>query len=655
MNPSIPQFLNNIQLLEVLSSTDHAVAVHVGEKFIIQYASNTMLKYWGKGKYVIGKPLEEALPELRGQAFIDLFTKVWKEGVTISGKDTLAKLYINGELQDFYFDFEYRAIKNEQGETCCILHSAKDVTERVQAKQREQDLNEELTVLNEELSAANEELMASNEELMQSQKDLQETYEELIESDSRFRNMVRQAPVGMCVILAEDLRVQDVNDAYLELVGKKRAEIENLAIWDAIPEAAATYAPILNNVIVTGVPFYATEHELTLIRNGVPEKVFVDFVYEPIRHTDGTVNAIMVLAIEVTEKVVARRSIEEVEERIRLAVEAAEIGTFDLDLITGVTLTSDRFNAIFGFDQQVSWDKFIAVIHPDDNEKRLKAHQQAYKTGKIFYEVRVIYEDGSVHWIRVQGKVYYDANKKPVRILGTLLDITKFKRLEQQKDDFISIASHELKTPITSLKASLQLLDKIKENPSPVLLPKLVEQANRSMEKITTLVNDLLNVSRTNDTELRLNKTIFTIANLLNNCCNHIRVLGKYKLTIQGDEQLQVFADEHAIDQVVVNLVNNAVKYAPDSLEIFMNIEKLGDIAKISIIDTGPGISADKLPHLFDRYYQAETSGFQNSGLGLGLYICAEIIKRHNGKIGVDSEPGKGSNFWFTLPLTGNI
>ena len=426
--------------------------------------------------------------------------------------------------------------------------------------------------------------------------------------------------------------------------------MKNRTIWESVPEAAYVYAPVMNGVIETGVPFVAKEHELMLVRNGIPETVFVDFVYEPMK-TDGEVTAIMVLAIEVTDKVVARRSIEEMEERARLAVEAAEIGTFDLDLVHRTMLTSERFNAIFGFDRNVPWKLFSDVIHPDDKTARETAHKDALKTGKLFYEARVIHPDKSLHWIRVQGNVYYDVANKPKRILGTLLDITNYRRLEQQKDDFISIASHELKTPITSLKASLQLLERLKADPSSKMLPKLIDQSIRSMQKISTLVDDLLNVSRTKESQLTLNKITFKMGELLQNCCNHVRVAGKYTLTIEGDKELEVYADEHAIDQVMINFVNNAVKYAPDSLEIFMDIEKTGDMVKVAITDKGPGIPPEKVPHLFDRYYQAQPGGFNNSGLGLGLYISAEIIRKHGGQIGVNSELGEGSTFWFTLPV----
>jgi len=662
MSEAVP-FLSTERLLDVLALSADATAVHVGETAVIQYANDAMLAIWDKGKSVIGKSLEEALPELKGQPFIEMFAKVWREGLTVSGTETPAELKVNGELQTFYFDFEYRAIKNEKGKTICILHMAKNVTEIKLSREREQNLteelraaneelvaaNEEIRAANEEINAANEEIKASNEELTESQQQLMQLYQDLSESNTYFRSMVIQAPIGICIIRAGDLLIQEVNEAYLELVGKQREEFEGRTIWQVVPEAAEAYAPVMNNVINSGVAFIAKEHELILIKQGIPETVFIDFVYEPMT-VDGSVQAIMVLGIDVTDKVKARRGIEDTEERIRLAVDAAEIGTFDLDIETGQMLTSERFDVIFGFNSHAGWDMYRNAIHPDDRDNRDGAHEIAIATGKLFYEVRVIHPDESIHWIRVQGKMYYDKKGSPARLLGTLLDITQVKRLEQQKDDFISIASHELKTPITSLKASLQLLDKIKDNTESPLIPKLIDQSLKSMGKISNLVEDLLNVSRSQDSQLRLNKSTFNIADMLEGCCNHVRIAGKYTLNIEGDRSLAIYADEHAIDQVIVNFVNNAVKYAPESLQIFMKIEDLGDKVKISVQDKGPGVPPGKIPYLFDRYYQAEPAGFTNSGLGLGLFISSEIIRKHGGEIGVDSMLGLGSTFWFTLP-----
>ncbi|MEO7214485.1 ATP-binding protein [Mucilaginibacter sp.] len=464
-----------------------------------------------------------------------------------------------------------------------------------------------------------------------------------------------QAPLGICIISGGDLVVQMANDSYLELVGKSRSELEHRGIWDAVPEAAEAYAPVLNKVIETGVAFFAKEHEVTMIRKGKPERVFLDFVYEPISDVAGVNNAVMVIAIDVTDKVVARRRIEEAEERARLAIDAAEIGTFDFDPVNDSVVTSDRFNAIFGFDGARPRDEYRQRIHKDDLALRQAAHERAMETGKLFYEVRLVWPDDSLHWIRVQADVYYNGADKPYRMLGTVLDITEFKRLQQQKDDFISVASHELKTPMTSVKASMQLLERlVKTQPSSDRIPVFLEKANTNLTKMQHLVDALLNVSKIAEGQLALHKTDFIAAEMVNECCDHVRLIGTHELILTGDTQLQVHADKERIDQVVVNLVNNAIKYAPDSNKILLHIAQTANMAKISIQDFGRGIPPEKLPHLFERYYRVDASGVQFSGLGLGLYISAEIIERHGGQIGVDSVVGEGSTFWFTLPLKSN-
>jgi len=186
------------------------------------------------------------------------------------------------------------------------------------------------------------------------------------------------------------------------------------------------------------------------------------------------------------------------------------------------------------------------------------------------------------------------------------------------------------------------------------MFPKLIEQSTRSMGKISELVEDLLNVSRMNEGQIQLNKSAFIISEMLNSCCNHVRIEGKYDLVFEGEATLQIFADEHRIDQVIVNLVNNAVKYAPNSKTIHLVAEDLGAAVRIAVKDHGPGIAPEKVPHLFDRYYRADQTGIQVSGLGLGLYISADIIHRHGGTIGVDSVLGEGSSFWFILPKQQN-
>jgi two-component system phosphate regulon sensor histidine kinase PhoR len=268
------------------------------------------------------------------------------------------------------------------------------------------------------------------------------------------------------------------------------------------------------------------------------------------------------------------------------------------------------------------------------------------------------------HEIAVQPpgeeRFYISINAAPLRDeyghiiggIGTFMDVTIRRKNIQNKDEFISVASHELRTPVTSLKAALQLLDRMKDSPSPKMLPVLIDQANKSLNKLSVLISDLLNTTKMTEGQLHLNKKQVILSYLVKDCCQNLHTEAGHQVIVDGDTNLQVSADADKIEQVINNFINNVVKYAPDTKDIHISIEQVGNMAKVSVKDNGPGIPPEKLPHLFDRYYRVDNSGIQYSGLGLGLYICAEIIKKHNGQIGADSDVGKGSTFWFTLPLS---
>ncbi len=236
--------------------------------------------------------------------------------------------------------------------------------------------------------------------------------------------------------------------------------------------------------------------------------------------------------------------------------------------------------------------------------------------------------------------------------IGTFMDVTNRRRVLQQKDEFINVASHELKTPVTSLKAAIQVMERMKDKPNPVMFDKMLNQASRSLNKLNRLIIDLLDSNRISEGQLQLRKVRFNVGELAAECGNHIRTSGKFDLVVEGATDTMVHADEQQIEQVLINYLNNAVKYAPDSKVIRIVCENLEDTLKVSVVDQGPGIPAKLIPHVFDRYYRADYSGHRFSGLGLGLYICAEIIKKHDGQIGVESELGEGSSFWFTLPMS---
>lgn len=309
----------------------------------------------------------------------------------------------------------------------------------------------------------------------------------------------------------------------------------------------------------------------------------------------------------------------------------------------------------------IKYSSFLDLIHADDRvhiKSVLTEALKGFNNGEYENEFRIeVLNDNSFKWIKFKGKAYFNNERIAYRLVGTSLDVTIQKILDQatkellkKKDDFMSIASHELKTPITSLKACLQMLNKMKEKPNSMLIT-LVDQANKSMERITTLIDNLLSANQLTEGQLHLNKTLFVLSTMIADCSRPIRFAKEYEVIIRGNLNLIVRADANRIDQVVINFVNNAIKYAPESKNIYINIEKIDQRVKVSVSDCGPGIQTDKLEYLFDRFYRIDSAGMQYAGLGLGLYISAEIIKRHNGQIGVESEIDKGSTFWFTLPL----
>jgi PAS domain S-box-containing protein len=292
-----------------------------------------------------------------------------------------------------------------------------------------------------------------------------------------------------------------------------------------------------------------------------------------------------------------------------------------------------------------------AVIYPEDLQMALEGFSSIFKNvdgGELQMRIRRSDDIFRWHLIRLMP---IKAEKDSIQLwVGTATDIQELRLLQQYKDDFISIASHEIKTPITSLKGSLQMLDRIKDNPPSELSLKLLAQASKSLAKINVLIEDLLNASMANQGQLNISRQKFKLHDLISSCVAELD-LNSHTITIRGDQHTEVLADTIRIEQVLINFVTNALKYAPDSKAISIAIEKEKDHIKVSVTDYGPGIPTEKIKYLFDRYYQVSNAGLLYTGLGLGLYICEEIIKKHSGQIGATSELNHGSTFWFTLPL----
>ncbi len=242
-------------------------------------------------------------------------------------------------------------------------------------------------------------------------------------------------------------------------------------------------------------------------------------------------------------------------------------------------------------------------------------------------------------------------NKKTTETLTLVLDITERKKLEERKDEFIGITSHELKTPLTSIKGYVQILERITKDLGDEQMNLYIQKTNTYINKLNSLIVDLLDVSKVQAGKLILNYSTFDFQDLLAESIEGVQeTTPSHKITVDNHNHFKWTADENRVGQVLINLLTNAIKYSPRSKKVTIHLENKKDQVVVGIQDYGIGISQNEISKIFERFYRVESVSKRFSGLGIGLYISYDIVKRHGGKMWVESELGKGSTFFFSLP-----
>jgi signal transduction histidine kinase len=275
-------------------------------------------------------------------------------------------------------------------------------------------------------------------------------------------------------------------------------------------------------------------------------------------------------------------------------------------------------------------------------------------TGKnIRGEEFVIKKDNKKHtYVQVDTSLIKSRYGKVIAAAQIVSDVTSQKELEKRKDDFVNMASHELKTPLTSMKLYLDYLGNSLKKHGDTKAIRAYHSLKDQTGRLQKLVNDLLDVSRLQTGKLNFNKEQFRLDKLVEETAEWLQGTAKQKIVLAKLTNLNVSADRFRIYQVLTNLITNAMKYAPDDQKIIIRVEKINDRAVVSVKDFGIGVAKDQQKKIFDRLYQVsddQTKTFP--GFGMGLYISHEIITRHRGQIWVESEIGKGATFYFSLPL----
>jgi len=289
--------------------------------------------------------------------------------------------------------------------------------------------------------------------------------------------------------------------------------------------------------------------------------------------------------------------------------------------------------------------------HPDDDTNLERQWEKTVASGQALeLEVRIHRTDSEEYRFHLLRAIPIREGDTIIKWVGTFTDIEDQKQAIKKKDEFISIASHELKTPLTTIKAYAQLLDRAIEGADPNKM--FVERALAQIRKLDDLIVDLLDLSKIESGKLKFNKKNFDFNSTLSNAIEMIRqTYPEYRIVQKGEANVQLYGDEMRIEQVLINYLTNAVKYSPDFWEIHIEIEVRSNRLFVKVRDFGIGIRKDHQPNIFHKFYRVEESANRFQGLGIGLYICAEIIRRHEGEYGVESEPGQGASFYFSVPV----
>ena len=517
-----------------------------------------------------------------------------------------------------------------------------------------------------ELQEHHEELHVNDFRLQQVIDNLEEERKALkqeLETEKRkFADVFERAPAFMAVLRGKNHVFEMVNTAYYQLVGHR--DIIGKTVLEAIPEVQGQgYLDLLDAVLTTGVPFIGTEMKLGLQRvpDGVVEEHYLNFVYEPLRDIQNNQVGVVAHGYDITDQVIARQQAEQLALQVKQQAHIFDVTLTALKDFVYTFDTSGRFTyanspllELLGITlEEIIGKTFHELPYPHELATTLQTQiEQVALTGNTVTD-----ETSYTNPLGMRGYYEYifvpvfDNTRQVILVAGSTRDITTRKQLESQKDDFMGVVSHELKTPVTSIKAFTQVLQQrfvqAGDEKSAVLLGKMDAQIN----KLTGLIEDLLDVTKMAGGELQFNEGYFSFDALVSEVIEEIqRTTKKQSIERVGRAEKSLFGDRDRIGQVLSNILTNAIKYAPYTEKIIVKTTVDAENVTLCVQDFGAGIPKEKQQQVFERFYRVDGNETV-PGIGLGLYISAEIIRRQGGKIWVESEPEQGSTFCFSLPV----
>lgn len=486
-----------------------------------------------------------------------------------------------------------------------------DVTQRIEAQKEQEEVEKELRVSEERLRIA---LKNSSITVYQQDKDLRYTW--------IYNPLPAFTPESV--------------------VGKMDADF-------VLPHEAAHLTDIKQRVLATGQG--VVEEVKTTIDAGVS---FAELTVEPLRDCTGAIVGVTGAAINITQRKHMEEALRQSEVKLNTLIDSNILGVFIADATGKFYDANDEFLRIIGYSREevisgkVCWNK---LTPPEQQEEEAKVVQSMIATGiGPAWEKDYIRKDGSRIPTIIGGAIF---DKEKLLAIAFVLDISGRKELEERKDNFISIASHELKTPITSLKGYTHILKRKLDQQGFSEPVGMLARMDTQIDHLTRLVSDLLDVSKIQAGRLEYAQVSVDIDTLVCEVVESFQqTCSTHTIIIHGVSNNHVVGDGERLEQVLTNLLSNAIKYSPNADKVDIYITTVKGQVLISIQDYGVGIPQKHQDKIFERFYRAYNEGDKIfTGLGMGLNISYEIVKRHGGKISVESEEGIGSTFTVSLPL----
>ncbi|CAM3664573.1 PAS domain S-box protein [Mucilaginibacter galii] len=636
-----------------------AIILFRGKDLVIEEANSQMLELLGQNEQIIGKPLLVAIPELEGQEPYHLLFKVFKTGKTIYGYDKPVTLIRNGLEELGYYNFTYSPLI-ENGEITGVIDMAVNVTEQVKARDVSKRLFDDLADLNNDLEAANKEITSSNEQLVAFQ-------DELLISELRFRQMADNIS-QLAWMASPDGNIYWYNKRWYDYTG---TTLEKMKGWGWQNVHHPEYVEAVKEKIKRHFESGEIWEDTFPLRDYEGNYQWFLSRAVPIRNEEGEITNWFGTNTEITEQIKAREKLEaaqkelrasfqrleEIEQKQSIAISQAKLGTFSIDGSTGVLSSSPRLREIFGYlpEEEMSYEAALDQIIPEFRQQVKLGVADVFNNRVDFHmEYAVIgRSDGIKRWVKATGKLYRSESDAKGQFSGTILDITEQKEDDLRKSDFIAMVSHELKTPLTSLSGFMQVMEfkakKTQDEQSAMILDK----ARKQIGKMTTLINGFLNVSRLESGKIHIEKQRFDMKELVKEIEEEtVPANTSHHIIFAPVITTWVIGDRDKIGQVITNFISNALKYSAPGTTVQIACVAGNGCSVVSVRDEGMGIAEKDLSKLFDRYYRVEGHELKGvAGFGIGLYLCSEIIQRHNGKIWVESTAQVGSSFFFSVPV----